>query len=364
MYGMNSYQDKNLKSQNQSMANTVAQKKKETPTTQSVASSAHSGNGTIQRMGFGDLLGHPNMMDGVMSHLSSEDLARLSMVNTATHAAVAPVVPQVLAQELFQPPRADGPSASSLETSPNVKHIHASASPLSVRKKIDFLAANRQIATRALKQEDAAAIASNQPITGKGGSTDIAAQVAGESTALISASEQPTNKFSGGSHGHVAIKRPEHYYQKRLLHGYYPKTVKAPELSQLEEGQHINRFKNHATVMTALNGSSTNDQRNAHEAHEVMFEGPLSLAHVINIDGGLPQTQHALSRQAIARHEQKAAAAAGSATSLRAYKSHEDARTKLSKNSSLGTQYHLKGDSTTIYDLSQNLQDVAKKKRK
>ena len=59
-----------------------------------------------------------------------------------------------------------------------------------------------------------------------------------------------------------------------------------------------------------------------------------------------------------------AAAAAGSATSLRAYKSHEDARTKLSKNSSLGTQYHLKGDSTTVYDLSQNLQDVAKKKRK
>jgi hypothetical protein len=48
---------------------------------------------------------------------------------------------------------------------------------------------------------------------------------------------------------------------------------------------------------------------------------------------------------------------------FRAYKTHEDARAKLKANTALGTKYRLKGGDDTVFDTSENHQDVAVKKK-
>ena len=319
----------------------------------------------VQRQTFDDLLKNPTIMDSIMKNLAAKDLQYLGSTNRASRQVVAPVARQVLAQEMFEPPAGGGAApAEDLKSTLHVEHIR-NEPPLSagsLRKKIEFLAAKKQIATRALNERDAQAILSGEPMRGKGASSSIAEQVDSGKSKFLSASEKPMHKFSRGSAGHVAIKRPEHYSEKLALSQKYESTVKPPSVDSIEMQAHKGRFKSHDTVMAALSSAKDSDQDNARKAHEVMFEEPLPLTHVVNLDGGLPQGEHVLSKQAMARRREKEdALAKKGSVEYRTYKSHDDARAKMGKNKSLGTKYKIKGEDR-IYDLSEQIQDSKKKK--
>ncbi len=263
---------------------------------------------------FHQVLETDKVLDNVMKFLSAEDLAQLSRVNKTTQQTVAPVVPQVLAQEMFQDPP-EPEEEKQMELLPKkgfvqpevAQQMDTQTNPLKARQKIDYLAAKKQIATRALNKGDAKDLALGRPLVGEGNSKSVLQQVQKGKSQFISATDHPSNKFSGGSSGHVAIKRPEHYVQKHKMHKKYPQTVKAPDVSEMEFMEHNRKFLNHETVLEQMGKAPESDVRNVVNAREVMFQEPLHLKHVVDMSGGLPQAEIKMSKQALERQEAKKA---------------------------------------------------------
>ena len=168
-----------------------------------------------------------------------------------------------------------------IKTSPNIWHIAnraISKNPQVLHEILSDLAAKKLIVLRSLNEDnDQKRILQGEGLRGRGASTKVSAQVKGNDTALVSASDQPISTFLKGhkrrnNGGYVAI-----FTQKggRIFidfKGQYPKFLSHREV--LEEVSHDARL-----TMRAKN------------AKECIFYPEIPLEVVALLDGGYPRNE-------------------------------------------------------------------------